>query len=252
MPRIPSANPDFTANNAPTLNPVNRHGLDSRKSFVPMAFQVTSPFEHRLALLPTALVMHVNPSNLSMNYTKKVERIQTRGGFVEQHWGDDLDEISADGSTGGFMNIRTGLAAVMRRRTIQYSRFRDLYDLYRNNGSVHDPYGNIVLQGAIMLMWDRGTYIGTFRQFEVEETDDSPYAFKLSWTFKVEDTILQLRPGSGGIGGPPAFQSQNALPSVSSNQNVNSVPTTSSATTSGPSAEFTASSTNAQVAGSLF
>ena len=39
---------------------------------------------------PHALVMHVNPSNFNESYTKKIERIQTRGGFVEQHWGDEL------------------------------------------------------------------------------------------------------------------------------------------------------------------
>jgi len=211
MPRIRSANPDIASNEAPTPDPNYVHGMDVRKSFVPMAFQVTSPIHSKLALLPTALVMHVNPANINMSHQKKVERIQTRGGFVEQHWGDELDDISADGSTGAFINIRTGLSAVMRRRTIAWDRFRDLYDLYRNNGSLHDPYGNIVLQGNIMLMWDRGTYLGYFKQFDFEETDDTPFAFKLSWNFKVQHTILKVAPSLAFGTRAPAFQTQNTI-----------------------------------------
>src|SRR5574338_140458 len=136
MARINSANPDFDKVEVPSTQPNYTHGLGRRQSFIPVAFQVTSPFDSRRVLLPHALVMHVNPATWSVNYSKKVERIQTRGGFVEQHWGDELTEINADGSTGAFMNIYTGLSSVLRHRTIAWDRYRDLHDLYRNNGSV--------------------------------------------------------------------------------------------------------------------
>ena len=170
-------------------------GTDTRRGPIPMAFQVTSPFDPTVALLPHALVLHVNPATLSETHTKKIERIQTRGGFVEQHWQDDLSELSGDGSTGAFMNLYTGATSVLRQRTIAYDKFLDLYDLYHNNGSVYDPYGNIVLQGNIMLLYDRGTYIGYFKTFEYEETEDSPFAFKMNWTFKVQKTLIKL-PGN--------------------------------------------------------
>jgi hypothetical protein len=157
-----------------------------------MAFQVTSPMNRRMALLPHALVLHVNPTSFSESPTKKIERFQTRGGFVEQHWPDDLMEISADGSTGAFMNLYTGTSSVLRQRTIAWDRYRDLLDLYYNNGSVYDPYGNIVLQGNIMLMYDRGVYIGSFRSFSFEETAEAPFVFNLSWSFKVEETIVKI------------------------------------------------------------
>jgi hypothetical protein len=150
--------------------------------------------------------MHVNPQNWSENHTKRQERIQTRGGFVEQHWGDELTEINADGSTGAFMNIYTGLSSVLRHRTIAWDRYRDLQDLYRNNGSVYDPAGNIVLQGHVMLMYDRGTYIGFFRSFDVEETDDQPFAFRVSWVFKVEEEIMKIP----GLGSNPVARGPNA------------------------------------------
>jgi hypothetical protein len=191
MGYIRSANP---SNFAPITNgtPVYLHGADTRKHYIPLAFQVTSPYDYQKVLLPHALIAHVNPMSFAETFTKKVERLQTRGGFVEQHWGDELTEISVDQSTGAFVNLYTGLSSILRQRTIAWDRYRDLYDLYRNNGSVYDPFGNIVLQGWIMLMFDRGTYTGTFRNFSVEETDDSPFAFKISWTFKVEHTIQQI------------------------------------------------------------
>lgn len=210
MPYLRSANvsqfPALTGPGAPKYH----HGVDKRQGYIPLAFQVTSPFDKMRALLPHALIAHVNPMGFNETFTKKVERIQTKGGFVEQHWGDDLGEISVDMSTGAFINLYTGLTSVLRHRTIAWDRYRDLYDLYRNNGSVYDPFGNIVLQGNILLMYDRGTYDGSFRSFTVEETDESPFAFKVSWTFKVETVHYQIPQNAFGLLSRPAsFQSQN-------------------------------------------
>lgn len=181
------------------------HSADTRKNYIPLAFQVTSPYDETKALLPHALIAHVNPQNFSETFSKRVEKIQTRGGFVEQHWGDDLSEISVDQSTGAFINLYTGLSSLLRQRTIAWDRYRDLYDLYRNNGSITDPYGAVVLQGWIMIMYDRGTYIGTFRNFSVEETDETPFMFRMSWSFKVEKTIQKIPLST--YASPPAARS---------------------------------------------
>lgn len=217
MPRISSTVADFERNDAPGYENRYVHPATQRTGYMPMAFQVTSPVDQRKLLLPHALVMHVNPNNFAETHTKKIEKIQTRGGFVEQHWGDELSEISASGSTGSFLNVYVGLASVVRQRTIAWDRFRDLMDIYHNNGSVYDPYGNVVLQGQIMLMYDKGIYYGTFRNFDYEETGDSPYAFTLNWTFKVEHTVIEFPGALTGqpIWGPqaraPGFQATNTF-----------------------------------------
>lgn len=159
--------------------------------------------------------MHVNPTSFNETYSQRIERIQTRGGFVEQHWGAELTDLSVDGSTGAFLNLATGLSSVLRQRTIAWDRFRDLVDLYRHNGSIYDPFGNVVLQGKVMILFDRGTYLGHFTNFEFEETDASPFAFQFSFSFKVEHLIYRvpLTP----FGPPPrapTFQSTNLLPTV--------------------------------------
>ena len=217
MASIKSANPDSEVITVPSTQPAYTHGMSVRQTYIPMVFQVTSPFSNRRVLMPHALVMHVNPQNYSEQHNKKIERIQTRGGWVEQHWGDDLTEITCDGSTGAFMNIYTGLSALLRQRTIQWDRYRDLHDLFRNNGALYDPYGNVVLSGNIMLMYDRGTYNGKFRTFDVEETDDQPFAFKVSFSFKVEEELMKI-PNLGSNANQrglvsPAFQSQNTVKS---------------------------------------
>ncbi len=222
MPRIGSPNPDLPRVEVNTQmggssDPGYVHPLESRPSPrpIPMAFQVTSPFNRNILLLPHALVLHVNPTSLQESGVQKVERIQTRGGFVEQHWGHDLVELSADGSTGAFMNIRTGLTSVLRQRTIAWDRYRDLYDLFRHNASVYDPFGNIVLQGNIMLMFDRGVYFGHFRSFSTEETAESPFAFKLSWVFKVTETLQAIDVTRGVAVQAPQFQALNTRTTIS-------------------------------------
>lgn len=192
MPVIPSAI-SFDRLNEPSANHGYRHPVETRGSGpIPMAFQITSPLDFRTCLLPHALVLHVNPESLSENHTKKVEVMTTMGGFVEDHWYDELSEMSGNGSTGAFLNLYTGLSSVTRRDTVAWNRYRDLYDLFRNNGSVYDPTGKIVLQGKVMLLFDRGTYLGRFTSFSVEETAESPYAFKLDWSFKIDEVVLKV------------------------------------------------------------
>lgn len=210
MPYIRSANPSQFD---PLQSPGQAryvHGADTRRGYIPIAFQITSPYDPLKALMPHALIAHVNPSNFAESFNQKVERIQTRGGYVEQHWGHELGEITAESSTGSFMNLYTGLSSVLRQRTIAWDRFQDMYDLFRNNGSLYDPFGAIVLQGSVLLMYDRGTYVGTFRSFSFEETDESPFAFRFDWTFKVENTLYQIPDNASPIQlRAPAFQSQN-------------------------------------------
>jgi len=219
MPRIPSPNdmPPFApgGGSLPSADTGYVHPAEIRRGFIPMVFQITSPLNRRQVLMPHALVLHVNPLSFQETQTQKVERFQTRGGWQEQHWGSDLTELSADATTGAFMNIYTGLTSVLRQRTIAWDRYRDLVDLFHNNGSVHDPFGNIVLQGGVLLIYDRGTYMGTFRSFETQETDETPFSFKMNWSFKVEQTLL-LVPTSLRDPGQrvPSFQEQNTLPSL--------------------------------------
>jgi len=139
------------------------------------------------------LISHVNPTTLEERMVQKIERIQTKGGWVEQHWGREMDEISASQSTGAFMDVNYGLTgeSLYRRNAIAYDKFKDLLELYRNNGSFYDANGQILFQGRVIINYSSAEraekrFEGYFINFNVSEDATKPWAFELSWSFKVE------------------------------------------------------------------
>lgn len=167
----------------------------------PVVFDILGP-DWETSLLPDGfkLVLHVNPSSMTIQHAKKVERIQTRGGFVEQHWGDDTESIKFDMATGGFMRLYAGLSNITgrsqgggRRETIAYDKYVDFLALFKNNGSIYDSRGNVVLQGQIKVTFDGGVFTGWFDNFSVTESADNPYQFKLSTMFTVHHEVMIFR-----------------------------------------------------------
>jgi hypothetical protein len=166
----------------------------SRSGKRPVIFDILGP-DLETSILPEGLrlVLHVGPSNLSVKYTKVIERIQTRGGFVEQHFGDGTTTLDFEAATGGFMRLYGGLSNVTspdlaggtRRETLAYDSYLDFLALFHNNGSVYDEQGQIAFQGAIKCTFDGGTYVGWFTSFSVTEEAGKPYQFTMSASFEV-------------------------------------------------------------------
>lgn len=164
----------------------------------PVVFDILGP-DHATSLLPTGikLVLWVNPSSLSIKYTRKVERIQTLGGWVEQHWGDDAESIDISMATGGFMRLYSGLSDVTspattggsRRETLAYDTYLDMLALFHNNGSVYDVNGKVALQGIIKMTFDGGVYLGWFNSFTVQESAEKPYQFTLSAALEIKEEV---------------------------------------------------------------
>lgn len=144
------------------------------------------------------LVLHVNPRSMQFSYSKQIERAQTRGGFVEFHWGDAAEEITFDAATGGFMRLFTGLSNITagpqgRRETIAYDKYLDLLALFHNNGAIYDLFGNIAVQGYIQMTFDGGVHIGWFDgAFTVTEDANTPYMFNLSARFIIDREVMRF------------------------------------------------------------
>jgi len=174
----------------------------SREGRRPVIFDILGP-DRQTSILPEGLklVMHVNPRSLSIKYSRRVERIQTRGGFVEQHWGDDTIGIDLEAATGGFMRLYSGLSNVTspattggsRRETLAYDSYLDILALFHNNGSVYDIEGQIALKGIIKLTFDAGVYLGWFNSFTVTESADQPYQFNLSASMDIAEELQVWR-----------------------------------------------------------
>lgn len=169
----------------------------------PVVFDILAP-DLATSILPENLrmVLHVNPSSMTLSSAKQIERIQTKGGFVEQHWGEAARSISFNMATGGFKRLFSGLSNITggghdaggsRRETIAYDKFLDLLALFHSNGSIYDSSGQIAFQGIIKVTFDGGVYLGWFQSFNVTEAAEKPYQFDLTAEFTVAHELLRLR-----------------------------------------------------------
>lgn len=181
----------------------------------PVIFDIIAP-DGVTSMLPDGhrLVLHVNPKSMSISMTKQIERIQTLGGWVEQHWGDVPGEISFEAATGGFMRLYTGLSNVTgpshhndrlpeklkamdtggtRRETIAYDKYLDLLALFHCNGMLYDADGNVISQGKIKISFDGHHFFGWFTNFTVQEEAEQPYQFNMSASFSVEKSHHELK-----------------------------------------------------------
>lgn len=172
----------------------------------PVIFDVLAPDEETSLLdmvqQDLRLVLHVNPRTMQFSYAKQITRTQTRGGWVEYHWGDAAEEITFEAATGGFMRLYTGLSSITgagsgvqgRRQTLAYNKYLDLLALFHNNGAIYDAFGNIVLQGYIKMTFDGGVHIGWFDGgFSVTEDASTPYMFNMSARFIIDREIMRFR-----------------------------------------------------------
>jgi len=177
-----------------------------RRGRRPVIFDILLPDRETSLLDQVAgglrLVLHVNPRTMQLSYAKQIERVQTRAGFVEFHWGDATEEISFEAATGGFMRLYTGLSNIGgsssgdqgRRETIAYDKYLDLLALFHNNGAIYDVFGNIAAQGYIKITFDGASHIGWFDgQFTVAEAAETPYQFNLSARFLIDREIMRFQ-----------------------------------------------------------
>lgn len=167
----------------------------------PVVFDVLGP-DWETSLLPDdlKLVLHVNPRTMGVKYQRKIERMQTRGGYVEQHWGDETQSLDFTIATGGFVRMYSGMSNVTnpkyggtRRETIAYDKYLDMLALFHNSGSIFDSRGNIVLQGILKVTFDGGVFLGWFSSFTVTESAEKPFMFELSASFTVHKEIVVWR-----------------------------------------------------------
>lgn len=168
----------------------------------PVIFDIVGP-DSQTSLLPVGirLVLFVNPTTMNVKHTRKVERIQTKGGFVEQHWGTDTIGVDFEMATGGFMRLYTGassntspeLTGGTRRESLSYDSFLDMLALFHNNGSVYDATGQVVIQGSIKVTFDGGVFLGWFNSFTVTEAADKPYQFTMSASMDISQELQSWR-----------------------------------------------------------
>ena len=150
-----------------------------------VAINIIEDYYNPTVMLP-ALYFHINPQEFKMDYRKIIHRYKTFTAHVEEYWGDELDTISCDGSTGGFLTEDFGLDAINRKTSKPFFKFQDILDVYRNNGNIYNSSGQVIRKGSVVIFFDPGTYYGYFENFSYIETADNPFRFIFNFTFKVQ------------------------------------------------------------------
>lgn len=176
----------------------------------PFLFQVVAPGTNQ-PLYSYLLALHVNPEQLEERMAASKTVVPTRGGWIEYRWPNELTSLSGGNTTGAFYSPSSGLSAGSdasqvggkargRQGTIAWERQEDLLDLFHNNGMVFDGNGAPAIRGRIMLIYDRGIYLGFFTTFDVTEDEDHAWSFNLNWEFTVEKTLYRFPANLGASG----------------------------------------------------
>lgn len=178
----------------------------------PVLFEIHDR-EGKVAL--PAMYVLINPQKFSMRASQNINRYPTRGAWVEESYGLNLDEFSANNSTAAFVSD-CGLVSPSPKpgsdipETEAYQAYEALVAVYRNNGEAHFTDGQVVRLGSVWLVYDGGVYQGYFTTFSTKEDAEKPFVFTFDFTFKVARTILTVTPLTQGVLGPTATESSLA------------------------------------------
>ena len=202
--------------------------LNTLKKFpgIPIFFEMVDSTNKQKGILVknnffvTTLKLTPNPENMTINSAKKINRFNTLSGWVEEHWGDEIDTLSFNGSTFAFFGLNYGLTSEFRTQTDAYDFMKELIHLYQVNGCIYqnaDDYegadtiavtdflsnntefrGNHPRKGLIKerlyikLTYDYLTLLGRFETFDIIEDATKPFRFTYNLIFKAERTFYTL------------------------------------------------------------
>lgn len=136
------------------------------------------------------LTFHVNPQEESKTFKKIIHRYRTRAGWIEEHWGEELDQITINGSTGTFYHPNYGTNTSFRYETLAMINFQEILSLFRNNAAVYSDTGAIIAQGDVVITFDGFKFYGQFSHFSWEENATNPFRFTFNFNFEVNTTIV--------------------------------------------------------------
>lgn len=210
---------------------VDREGKNVALPFPPVGKSELPESERKTQRQILGIKFLINPAALSLNMAKLVSRQQTMSGWHEDHWGEEIDTITFQGSTASFVigsnNLRSvrmradsvgasnektrsnlyaslgldpvgvseyqpGLTSYFRRKTVSYREFKKLIQLFQSNGCLFDPKGLVRKRKFIQVFYDYSLYRGYFESIDLTEDANAPFKFTYTVTFKSEKTIYSF------------------------------------------------------------
>jgi len=158
-------------------------------SAIPFSFAITGE---------DAVELQYRPQDIQFSHKKRIKRYLTRGGWVEEDWGDEMDRISGSGVSDAFIHGSAGVVRVCAAETPAYNEFLELLELYRNNGLKYDELG-MPIEGVgavyeqplenVQISYRGSAHRGYFESFTFDEDALKPFQFSWSFVFVVVWTI---------------------------------------------------------------
>jgi len=155
----------------------------------------------------TMIEMYINPQNISVQANKKVNHSRTKGGFLVQYWGDELLNISINGTTGssGIEGIEL-LYDLYQSELLPPDRLDKLRDIAKNYtdkpsgvnpGADNDQNmlsnvrrSDLVSRATQVVLWyGSKRYYGFFTTFNYQELATAPGEYTYNLTYMVWKTV---------------------------------------------------------------
>lgn len=177
------------------------------------------PLEARNGEIITSIRLQMSPGSLVLNASKRVNTVQTMTRWVEEHWGDEMDQITFSGKTFAFINTssKEGLTVLNRTGTDAFKELQHLVKIYKLNGCAfqadepdagtelreffnyadpaqplqvrtHPRVGFVKYRLYIRLRCDFVNLVGFFESFDVTEDVSGPFNLGYNVSFRAEHT----------------------------------------------------------------
>jgi hypothetical protein len=136
--------------------------------------------------------MYINPENLVFSSRKEINRVRTKGGYIAQYWGEDLDTYTISGTTGD-----AGIEGINVLRDVYRSEQLALFNIVSGLGpqGVSDKRRQSLMQlAASVIMWYQGQgYRGYFTDMSYTESTSKLGLFDYNMSFTVTEIIGSRR-----------------------------------------------------------
>jgi len=133
-------------------------------------------------------MLWINPETMSVSRPHRDAEVPLVDRIERHPWGPGRGAISCRGKTPGFFVEGIGLTRHNRRKAEAYKNLISLLARYLSNaGQFNNTLGNfngLETIGSVILTYDGIDYEGTFRSFEISETDESPFVLNYSFDFE--------------------------------------------------------------------
>jgi len=148
----------------------------------------------RIVLGNEQIPFFVNPSSISYSFRQKTTRRKSRAGWIEEHWGEELDTLTVEAVSGGFKSDSYGYGGILNVRTTAegdevpaFTRLEQIIQAYRDNGlTITNSFPSDF--NPVQFHFDKYIYYGFFESLNLDDTVERPFMMSFSFTFKVLGT----------------------------------------------------------------